>query len=332
MNWAKLLGRLILAGALLYALFHYGVIDIQQLSAVLRRPVNFIFAVALMLVALLLAAQRWRYLLGAGGDLPKFWPVCIISSLAALVGVVLPGAASGDVTRMIWVAKTMPGRKTVRILSIVIDKVIATYGLILVSAICMFVRPGPIFARQENFILALALGGITLFVPSALFFVQALDRWLHIVNRIGGSTNRGILAESVAKVLLAIFFYARLPGTLLKALTASVATAILMAMGIVVLVPQNFGSTLGPLDYTIALGAGMISNVLPLTPGGIGIGEGAFAFICHILENYPTAAAFGTIFLSFRLAGIVALLFFLPASLFNRQVHRTLPPAPEKHS
>ena len=330
-EWAKSLGRLAFAAALLYALFHYGIIDLKQLAAVLHRPVNFIIAVALLLAATLLAAQRWRYLLGAGGMLPKFWPVCVVSCMAALVGVVLPGAASGDVTRMIWVAKNMPGRKTMRILSIVIDKAMAAYGLLLISTIGIFLRPGEILARKEMLILALALGGITAGVPLFLMSIRALDHWLHIANRIGASTDRGFLLGTIAKALLGIFMYARLPGTLLKAFGTSMVSAVLMAASVAILVPQNFDSTLGPADYAIALGAGMISNILPLTPGGIGIGEGAFAFICRILEDHPTAAAFGTIFLSFRLAGIVALLFFLPAFPFKRQLFRDVPAAVENH-
>jgi glycosyltransferase 2 family protein len=330
-DWAKSLGRLAVAAALLYALFHYGIIDLKQLTAVLQKPVNFIVSVALMLAATMFASQRWRYLLGAGGMLPKFWPVCVVSSLAALVGVVLPGAASGDVTRMIWVARTMPGHKTMKILSIIIDKAMAAYGLLLISTICIFLRPGPILARNEISILALVLGGITVAVPLFLLLVRALDNWVQIANRIGSSTDHGFLLKNVAKVLLGIFMYARLPRTLLKAFGTSIVCAVLMAASIAVLVPQNFDSTLGPIDYAIALGAGMISNILPLTPGGIGIGEGAFAFICRILEDHPTAAAYGTIFLSFRLAGIVSLLFFLPALPFKRKLFHDIPVAAENH-
>lgn len=330
-DWAKSLARFAFATALLYALFHYGIIDLNQLTAVLHRPVNFIISVTLLLIATLLAAQRWRYLLGAGGMLPKFWPVCVVSCLAALVGVVLPGAASGDVTRMIWVAKNMPGRKTMKILSIVIDKAMAAYGLLLLSTIGIFLRPGPILARKETLLLALALGGITVAVPLFLLLVRALDHWAQIAHRISGSTDRGFLLNNIAKVLLAIFMYARLPATLLKAFGTSMVSAVLMAASVAVLVPQNFDSALGPVDYTIALGAGMISNILPLTPGGIGIGEGAFAFICRMLEDHPTVAAYGTIFLSFRLAGIVALLFFLPAFPFKRQLFHDIPTAVENN-
>jgi uncharacterized membrane protein YbhN (UPF0104 family) len=251
--------------------------------------------------------------------------------LAALVGVVLPGAASGDVTRMIWVAKSMPGRKTMKILSIIIDKAMAAYGLLLLSTICIFLEPGPILARKETLLLALALSGITVAVPLMLLLVRILDRWAQIATRIGGSTDRGFLLNNIGKVLLAIFMYARLPGTLLKAFGTSMLSAVLMAVSISILVPQNFVSTLGPTDYTVALGAGMISNILPLTPGGIGIGEGAFAFICRMLEDHPTVAAYGTIFLSFRLAGIVSLLFFLPAFPFKRQLFHDIPAAVENH-
>ena len=139
--------------------------------------------------------------------------------------------------------------------------------------------------------------------------------------------DRGMLLQTIAKVVLAIYMYTRLPGTLLKAFLMTLVSGTMMAASLVVLVPHGFASALGPLDYTIALGAGMIGNILPLTPGGIGIGEGTFAFICRILENHATTAAFGTIFLSFRLAGIISLLLFLPAFPFKRQLFHEMPPA-----
>jgi uncharacterized membrane protein YbhN (UPF0104 family) len=68
-------------------------------------------------------------------------------------------------------------------------------------------------------------------------------------------------------------------------------------------------------DYGIAGLYAVIANSLPVTPGGLGIGEGAFASACIMLAPQAAHAAYGTIFLAFRcvfmlstLSGLVAYL------------------------
>ena len=68
-------------------------------------------------------------------------------------------------------------------------------------------------------------------------------------------------------------------------------------------------------DYGIAGLYALIANSLPVTPGGLGIGEGAFASACIMLAPQAAQAAYGTIFLAFRcvfmlssLPGLVAYL------------------------
>ena len=51
-----------------------------------------------------------------------------------------------------------------------------------------------------------------------------------------------------------------------------------------------------------------IANTIPLTPGGLGIGEGAFDQVCRMLESKPSGAAYGSIFLAFRTATIIVYL------------------------
>jgi len=61
-------------------------------------------------------------------------------------------------------------------------------------------------------------------------------------------------------------------------------------------------------DYGIAGLYALIANSLPVTPGGLGIGEGAFASALVMLAPQAAHAAYGTIFLAFRCVFILSTL------------------------
>jgi uncharacterized membrane protein YbhN (UPF0104 family) len=61
-------------------------------------------------------------------------------------------------------------------------------------------------------------------------------------------------------------------------------------------------------DYVFAASLALVTNALPLTPNGIGIGEAAFDQICRWLEAAPSGAAYSSIFFAYRAVSIVAAL------------------------
>jgi uncharacterized membrane protein YbhN (UPF0104 family) len=61
-------------------------------------------------------------------------------------------------------------------------------------------------------------------------------------------------------------------------------------------------------DSGIAATLTQIANILPLTPCGIGIGEAAFDRILSLLTSSGVAVGYGSIFLTFRVLGIVVTL------------------------
>lgn len=82
-----------------------------------------------------------------------------------------------------------------------------------------------------------------------------------------------------------------------------------VAVGPIVLIAEAMAFTgPSPGDYAIAGIYALLANSLPLTPGGLGIGEGAFASACLLLAPQATRAAYGTIFLAFRCVFILSTL------------------------
>jgi len=65
----------------------------------------------------------------------------------------------------------------------------------------------------------------------------------------------------------------------------------------------------------------MIANSIPLTPGGLGVGEAAFAQIAHLLEQVHTHASYATAFLGMRvLNALIGVLGILPYLAHRQEI------------
>jgi uncharacterized membrane protein YbhN (UPF0104 family) len=85
-------------------------------------------------------------------------------------------------------------------------------------------------------------------------------------------------------------------------------------------IAMHFDGLARPAYYTAGVWA-MIANSLPLTPGGLGVGEAAFAQIAHLLEVVRTHASYATAFLAMRVLNVlIGLLGVLPYIASRQQI------------
>jgi uncharacterized protein (TIRG00374 family) len=301
--------RIVAGVALLALLYHWHVIDLDALDILVARPEILALALAASLVNIPLEALRWHILLRAQGIDLRLWRTISVLASSVFFANFLPGAAGGDVIRSVYVYKAAPGRRAAAMLSILIDRLIGLIAFVLLGLAAMLTRPiGR--APLEFSVLTLSVLFIATLVLSFFFghvIAQGLQRLLR------GRSAR--LAQIVDDVGAALRQYARD--------WRSAGLAMLLSVVIV-------GGTVGPImliaeampfagpsaaDYGIAGLYAVIANSLPVTPGGLGIGEGAFASACIMLAPQAAHAAYGTIFLAFRcvfmlstLSGLVAYL------------------------
>jgi len=221
----------------------------------------------------------------------------------------LPGAAVGDLIRGVYVYKAAPGRRAAAMLSILMDRLIGLIAFVLLGLAAMLTRP--IGERPLEFsVLTLSVLFIALLV--LLFFyghviAQGRERLLR------GRSPR--LAQIVDDIGAALRQYARDWRCAGLAMLLSI-VIVGGAGGPIILIAEAMPFA-GPsaADYGIAGLYALIANSLPVTPGGLGIGEGAFASACIMLAPQAAQAVYGTIFLAFRcvfmlssLPGLVAYL------------------------
>jgi glycosyltransferase 2 family protein len=268
-----LLVRLAIAGLLLAWLARSGTIDLRAISRPFTAWRLALIAVALILLDISLMAQRLVWLFRPFGlDLSwsKSFQVAMASFFFALF---LPGATGGDISRLYYVAKDHKTRRSEIVIVSLFDR-----GIGMLSLLLMPLMFAPFFARDIAALPALRdlliVSAVLSIIFIAAFFAFAYCESL--VLRIADATL-GLLPWRAwyTNVIRTVGSYRSNLGAVGAALLVSIAGNSLMLIGTLLAV---MAVDPGYLDLKMALVVplGFVANCLPVTPGGLGVGEAAF--------------------------------------------------------
>jgi glycosyltransferase 2 family protein len=294
----------ILAGlALLAALFYFRLIDLDALRKALAHPWLLALAALAGVATIPLAGLRWHILLRSQDLVLHLWDTIRIVAMGAFFATFLPGSAGGDLVRGYYIFQASHGRRTSALLSIFIDRLIAVFAFVLFGVLATFTRPFANYGVVEYGIFALAV----LFLLAIVVLFRFGHAIAQLVNRLlTGRYKR--LAYIIDDAGEALHQYSRQWPSVILALAVSFALVLLVAASIVLVAAATEVGKLTMIEYGIAGVYAMIANSLPFTPGGLGIGEGAFASACVALEPATSGTPYGTIFLAFRCVVVISTL------------------------
>lgn len=304
--------QLLVAAVLVWAIFYFDIISISDIAGLIRYPWHLLFFCLCMGVLYTLSSVRWHMLLARLGIAPRFAQTFRITYIASFWAASLLGGMASEFSRAYMVFRQAPDAKRKGAISILVDKVVSLAALLLWACVCLSFKfeamaNSPLFTVVSLF---LVLGGICFVGLVGMLFVNkrrlGLSQWIE--TRFQGSR----VAEHVLMVTEAVYLYRRSPRTLLTVLGISV-----INQAIMVLILYQLGVLLGGamsfLNVGISGPVTILLNMLPISPGGIGVGEMAYAQINAILDASSNLTISGTVFLTFRIITIVT---SLPAVFF----------------
>ena len=317
MKIARIAAGLILLGAL----FYFRLIDFDELRQALAHPGLLALTLLACVGTMPLAGLRWHVLLRSQGLVLHLWHTIRIVAMGAFFATFLPGGSGGDIVRGVYIYQASHGRRTSALLSIFIDRLIGLAAFILFGVVATLTRPWEHYGVLEYGVFGIAV--VFLGLLAVLFLLG--HRIARLVNLLFAGRSRR-LAQVIDDAGEALHQYAREWRSLLLALAVSMVIVLFAAGGIVLIAAATAFGGLSPVEYGIAGVYAMIANSLPFTPGGLGIGEGAFASACVMLEPQTSGIAYGTIFLVFRCILVLSTLPGLVAYLVYPQRAQLLAP------
>ena len=319
----KTLLKLIIACLLLAFLAHTSKIDFRLLLQLGHSPLLMLPTIALYFIIIGISAWRWNQLNRVQSIDLTYHKTLLPTYLGIAFNNLLPGGIGGDFFRFYFINKKHPTPKSVVMLSILIDRITGLLGIFIAVAIAALFQ-AHIF--KDNHIIFYFLC-VCLFITVCLFSLAALSfvlpKQLGMSQWLKNNYAEKKWAQSLLSIFNAIHLYRRAKITLLICLLLSgLIQALITLTCLFIANILNFP----PLHFTeilIAVAVTQIANLIPLTPGGFGVGEMAFANTL-ILFHPTVAATYGTIFFSYRIIGILTylpgmLIFVLDKNLLKSQ-------------
>lgn len=270
------------------------------LKDLLQRPVNappLALAGLLMAVALALQLVRWFFLVRAL-DLPfTVRNAFRLGFVGIFYNTFLPGAVGGDLLKAYFIAKEQPKRKAAAVATVLIDRAMGLFGLILFAAVTGAVAwaagdvrltANPDLQWIVKVTAALAGAAVVGYVLLGVLPESRVDRFAGRLKAIPK------LGKSFAEMWYAVWMYRQRPRTVLLGVGISAVCHLCMVFAFHFasrgFTPDHPETDLASLpEHMVVCPIGFIVQALPISPGGVGVGEAAFAGLYKLCGRTPSS-------------------------------------------
>lgn len=276
-------------------------------SVLTRLPATLLAeALALTAVLTVLGAIRVRYILAHLGIRTGVWQSFLYNCAGILYSSFLPGGISGDAVRAYLFMKAVPGHRLAILGAMLLDRVLGLVSMVflgLVAALYMavnvaFIRP---YLLGFTAVFLTLIGGVAL-----LHFIGGRHR--HDAQESEGVVGRAWVRLKMMVASLRIHDYP--PSVLAFVVVQSMVIHLLLVV-LIYICSVHSDAGLDFLGVFVATPVGVLVNAVPLSPGGLGIGENAFELLYAMIggRNGGTSFLLSRVFLySPALVGLVYVL------------------------
>jgi hypothetical protein len=184
----------------------------------------------------------------------------------------LPGAAGGDFARVFYTARNNKDRLSEIVAVTLFDRAIGLFSLLIMPLVLVFLFPNFIWTRpaMRNLfgLVALLAGGLLVGFLFCLYQEPSLKR---LAGRLFWFLPSK-LPQQVVTTIAGYRDHVRIvTAALALSLLANLSLVAVMLLGVQALKPGGVD-----LKMLFVVPLGFVANNLPLTPGGLGVGEEAF--------------------------------------------------------
>jgi glycosyltransferase 2 family protein len=300
--------RLAIGIGLLVYLARSGIVDLRALSKLATVWPITLAAVALRVFDVFLMSLRLSWLFRPQGLHLSLRMSLQLTLVGFFFATFAPGAAGGDITKLFYATRENNGRRAEIMTVVIFDRVIGFFSMLLLPLLF-----APMFPKLIQRVPVLRY----LLVTVALLALCLLAGFLvclwneSILGLLGRKAFGFPKWRSLAiRGLETIRTYRHSAGILASALGASMlanlSLMVVTALGMLIVNPSGL-----EMKMCLVIPMGYIANSLPLTPGGLGVGEAAFTALFDITGLHGGADALLCWRIWSAFVGILGLIFYL---------------------
>jgi uncharacterized membrane protein YbhN (UPF0104 family) len=198
------------------------------------------------------------------------------------------------------------GRRTQAVLAIMTDRAFSAFGLLVAAAMLLpFHWAKATGGGKFGVIVAMIVVTLATAIVGAIILIFAaahLRRTQWFLDETAGGRPRQIARQVVEFFTL----FGRRPVFFVELMLLSGIATIVVAFSIVALAQASAQGGCSPGNVAFAAVVANIASAIPISPGGIGIGEIAFGTVCQMMSAGDLQLApYATVYFAFRLATIL---------------------------
>ena len=293
-----LLLKIIIVLLVIFVLINFEIIDFKNVSSSLLNY-NIIPVVLLLMLTIPISTFIWWNLLRDQKYNINYKTSFLIYSTGVFFNLFMPGGVGGDVIKGYYLYKyTEEKRRTASVMTVVISRIIGLHSMLTLCIFASLFFIEKIFFNQNLysiFIFLYLIYGVAMFILFLLFYIKKLP---HILISIIKKDNMGNAREIIIKIINILSLYENKKKLIFKCWLISISNHIIFASAFYLVAKILKLDFLSIAESISAITLSVIANSVPITPGGIGVGESSYNYFTLLILNNSLYAdyAFGTIF------------------------------------
>lgn len=256
--------KVAVAGALITWLISSDRLD---LALLVRVPISapYLLGLFALLVATLLVAVRWWWLLLAQEIPLTLWQAIRLAWIGQFFAVVLPGATGGEIVRAYYIRRAKPGATIAAVSTLLTDRVLGLYALVWLGAgslLLLAARGGEIGPAAAR------LGTVSIVMVAGISFGLGVLWWR--------PTRSGVLWLLPGRFRVAVANMLEAFGSKVGVILAGLAISLVADAIYVIafaLASEAQGMSVPGEVFFLVVPLITVANSVPLAPGGIGVAE-----------------------------------------------------------
>ena len=270
---AFLLLRLGIGVGILVFLARSGQINFASLVRLLHAWPITVAATGILLLDILIMSIRASLLFSSARLSLSVGNSIQLNLVGFLFSTFLPGAAGGDIAKLVYATRENRGRRAEVATVLILDRLVGLFSLVLLPLLfAPFFRDllGSVAVLRRIVVADTVLAGLMLAGAALVLYFAPTRAW------VAGLLHRW---PGIRRLTLRVFDSLRVQGkargtlflSVLLSVLANLALIAVTALGLYAVSPGSVSMRL-----TLVAPIGHLVNSIPLTPGGIGVGETAF--------------------------------------------------------
>ncbi len=273
--------KVLFTSGLIFWLIQSGKIDFNSLSKVI--DLQFIsYGLVIIGLAFGFIIERWRNFLRIQKCELPFWTAFQLTMIGIFFNFVVPGGVGGDLIKGYYVAKFSPHSKAGTAMTVLLDRLIGLLAILFMSLGAMILN-WPRISNSPQLILIFIfvfLMSLGLSILWMLIFSKRLYN-LKIFQKIISLLPRRHFFE---KIYSSLGGYSDLKKIFFKTFLFSIC-AQLCTFTFFIYTGQHMGFNIPMENYFLALPIAFVVQAIPISPGGIGVGQAATFFLFNLLNE-----------------------------------------------